>query len=355
MTWDVLSLLAAGFDAVEAFLTSPWDATKVLQSIAAIVGILSGSFGIWQALRFAEKRLANRLQEYLKRDEQRLRDARTTLLGAVTRGVPKKPNIKPVFLSDALTKAMKQLKWGPIGPAQESLMAALKLASEKEEAAGKLAEQHRRQKAAAHLLLGAIADSKKDHLAALQHFKAALDIDPDDVEALEYAGLQSLFIPDPTSALNYFTQIVAIAAQRGDLLLNARAKVLQARAHHAFAQPNYNTANQILLGVVQSLPPAMSTIERARICEFHGDVRREANYNVVASGSYVASLSLYSQAEHQSSTVDEARIAIPRVTKHIAALNQGQQPETAVAIPQLAPPQSVPPVLPPPTKPPRPS
>lgn len=352
MTWDIVSLLMAGLDAVEAFVTSPWDATKVLQSIAAIVGILSGSFGIWQALRFAEKRLAERLQEYLERDEQRLREARTTLLGAVTKGVPRRPNIKPVFLSDALSKAMRQLKWGRIGPAQDSLVAALKLAGEKEEAAGRLAEQHRKQKAAAHLLLGAIADSKKDHLSSLQHFKAALEINPDDVEALEYAGLQSLFIPDPTSALGYFTKIVAIGAQGGDLLLSARAKVLQARAHHALAQPNYTTANQILLGVVQSLPPAMQTIERARIHEFHGDTRREARF-ANALDSYVDALAHYAQALHSPATASEAAAGKERTTKWIAALNQGPQAQAAVAIPQLAPPSTVPPVLPPPTKPPR--
>ena len=54
------------------------------------------------------------------------------------------------------------------------------------------AEIHARQKAMAHLLLGAIADSRRQHAKALPQFEAALALDGNDSDALEYAGLQLL-------------------------------------------------------------------------------------------------------------------------------------------------------------------
>jgi tetratricopeptide (TPR) repeat protein len=327
MSWDwVFTLLQAAADTVDAYLESEWDATKVLQSLAACVTISGGVFGIWQAYRFAEGRLARRLLDYLKHEDERLKDARTALLGAVTRGVPQRPAVKPVFSNGQLSLALKQLKWGRTSKAEASLAAALKLAEEKLVTADKYAGAHRRQKAAAYLLLGAIADSKKDHLSALQHFKSVLEIEPDDVEALEYAGLQCLFIPDANSALVYFNGLLNIATDRNDELLAARAKVLKARANCAFAQPNRKEANRLLKEVVTAFPQAMGTIERARLHEFHGDIRREAGNDGVASQSYVDALALYSQAKRQPKAKIEASEGYSRVSERIAELNQSAAP-----------------------------
>ena len=173
--WEVLlPALSALADTVEAYLLTGWDLSKVLQSIAACVTISVGGFGIYQGWRFAEKRLGDRLSEYLKREEARLADARTRLIGALRKSERTRHVVEPLFSNAALSRALKQLKWGRIKPAEEGLQAALRLIDEKVSIAEERAVCHRRQKAAAHLLLGAIADSKNDHVAAFGQFQKHL-------------------------------------------------------------------------------------------------------------------------------------------------------------------------------------
>jgi tetratricopeptide (TPR) repeat protein len=341
----LFTLLQAAAETIDAFLDSEWDAAKVLQSLAACVTIAGGGYGIWQAYRFAERRLADRLLEYLRHEDERLKSARTALLSAVTRGVPKRPTVKPVFSNGQLSLALKQLKWGRTAKAEASLEAALKLTEEKLLTADKFAGIHRHQKAAAHLLLGAIADSKKEHLAALQHFKAALELNPEDVEAIEYAGLQCLYIPDGNTALSYFNDLEQIATARSDDLLYARAKVLQARAYIAFAPAKWRDASGLLNRVVGNFPADMPTIERARIHELHGDIRRENGYGPVASQSYVAALALYEQARRHNGAASEATNGYDRVRDWLAKLNQSGAPQAGALSSAQGVPVPTPPII----------
>ncbi len=253
--------------------------------------------------------------------------------------------MKPVFSNGQLSLALKQLKWGRTAKAEASLEAALKLTEEKLLTADKFAGIHRRQKAAAHLLLGAIADSKKDHLEALRQFKAALELNPEDVEAMEYAGLQCLYIPDGNTALSYFNDIEKIGAARSDDLLLARAKVLQARAYIAFAPAKWKDASGLLNKVVGNFPADMPTIERARIHELHGDIRRENGYGPVASQSYLAALSLYEQARRHNGATSEAASGYDRVRDWLAKLNQSASPEAGAPSSSHGVPVATPPII----------
>lgn len=226
--------------------------------------------------------------------------------------------------------------------------AALKLIDEKVQTAEGRAAIHRRQQAAAHLLLGAIADSKKEHLKALDHFKEALTINPDDLEALEYAGQQLLIVPDASLAVDYFSRLADKATLKQDFLLVARGKIYKAKALYALPRPNLNDANSVLKQVVASFPQAMGQFERAEVHELHGDIRRDASFDN-ANSSYVEALTHYSRVkQYEPKKSADAKIGIDRVTAKIAALNQKDAAKLPPSIALSAPPTGVPPAIPPP-------
>lgn len=350
MDGDILwTVIRSIVDAVEAYFSTEWDLAKVLQSLAACVTIGGGAFGIWQALRFADKRLADRIDGYLKREEDRLKQARTTLLGAIRKTTPGRPKFEPVFSSEALSKALKDLNWGRTKRAEDGLLAALKLIEEKVDTAEERAATHRRQQAAAHLLLGAIADTRKEHLKALDHFKQALDLNPDDVEALEYAGQQLLLLPDPRSAFEYFSKLHDKATLMQDQLLAARSKISKAKSLYVLPKPNLTDANSLLKQVVGSFPQAMGHFERAMAHELHADIRRDASYDN-ANDSYVEALTCYSRAKDFEKGKSAFAVAgIERVTRKIAALNAEEPTAEVRASGLIAQPTGVPPAIPPPT------
>jgi hypothetical protein len=156
-----------------------------------------------------------------------------------------------------------------------------------------------------------------------------LELNEDDVEALEYAGQQLLRIPDPGLALDYFARLGQQATLRQDVLLAARSKVLQARANYAFPLPNLAAANTILIQVVGGFPTGMPMLERAMIYELHGDIRRDSGF-AVAHNSYMAALMHYSNVkELKTGNVEEAAQGASRVSLKIAQLNddEGATPE----------------------------
>ena len=161
-----------------------------------------------------------------------------------------------------------------------------------------------------------------------------MEIDPEDTDALDYAGKQDLKLANPQGALQYFGRLQQAAAAKGDDLLVARSKRFQAEARLSFPMPQYGQANQLLLQIVAAFPTAMTTIERANIHELHGRVRKNAGNPGVAMTSFQNALVAYSQLHAQQPNDQEAKDGIARVTREIAALNDDN---TSAQIPaQLA-------------------
>lgn len=312
---SLFQILQGWIDAAEVFLTSDWDTTKFLQAVAACVTIGAGAFGIFQGLRYAESRLSKRILVYLKAEEHRLKYNRSLLIAAIKKPTPGRPKIEPLFSNHLLTKALRQMRWGRKNGAEISLKAALALADEKIGIASTHVDTHKQQKLAAHLLLGAIADSKKDHLSALGHFQDALDIDPSDVEAIQFAGQQLLCVPDARQALTYFERLDKIARKQADGTLGFRARILQARAYYALPQPNLRAANELLRAETVKFPVEVDSLERAEVHELHGDVRRDRG-QINARDSYQASLLTYAR-HSEACGGKEAADGVLRVTKKI--------------------------------------
>src|SRR5271166_1764949 len=186
MVDNLWSLTGELLDKTEVFVLSDWNTTKTLQATAALLSIATGSYGLYKAYLYAEKRLAHRLFEFLQREEQRLADARHKLMLAHARPSIHKERIQTVFANRPLNSALHQMRWGKNERAERSLEDALKLINEQVDAAQQWQLAQKNQKAAAHLLLGAIYDARGDHDKALAQFQSALDLNSEDLEALEY-------------------------------------------------------------------------------------------------------------------------------------------------------------------------
>ena len=153
-------------------------------------------------------------------------------------------------------------------------------------------------------------------------------IEPEDEDALQYAGQQLLCVPDARQAYQYFVQLQNVADRKRDDLLSSRSKVLQAQALYALPTPNLTSANVLLLDVTSRFPAQLNLLDRAKIHELHGDIRRDSDFQN-AHDSYIDALTHYARENELSSSVDAAA-GVARVTKKITDLNEldSQVPST---------------------------
>ena len=174
--------------------------------IAPIVTIASGSYAIVKAYKYAESRLQYRLQDFLDREESRLKGAREQLRLAIERPGTQRPFRSPIFLAPALRRTVREFGWGsyflpPQLPyADFQVSASVDQVQKQIKLSGDRHTHLNKQLAAAHLLKGAMLaaeatkleqsgkESRAPLTAALNQFTAALAVYPKDVEALEYAS-----------------------------------------------------------------------------------------------------------------------------------------------------------------------
>jgi tetratricopeptide (TPR) repeat protein len=325
---NLWSLASELLEKTEIFILSDWNTTKTLQAMAALLSLATGSYGIYKAFRFAESRLANRLAEFLQREEERLADARHKLLSALSKPAVHRPHIHPVFANKFLNNALSQMRWGKKDRAESSLVDALQLIDEQVETAQQWQAAQKRQKAAAHLLLGALADSKGNYEKALAHFQSALDLNSEDLDAREYAGLQMLRTANAQQALEYFKELEAKARTIQNEPLIARSLKLQAEAYCELPTPRYANANQLLLQVVNGFLNTVSPFERALIHNQHGDVRRKLGFQNAALTSYQAAKNVLAVLKEQRMPdAKDARVAFETVSAKIVELNRNLQGE----------------------------
>jgi tetratricopeptide (TPR) repeat protein len=241
--WGIVLLPDIGMDLprVWADFTSKVEAArKVLDPIIWIVGsvlaIVPGSYVIYKWWYYRESRLPDRLADFLKEDEERLHDARNTLLSNFDKPSLSKPFDAPIFLEPAMKSAMTRLRWSQwwswnaLPSADSSLEAAL---AEIDAQMNFWEQQHahyKRQEAAAHLLRGAIAAGgmgTDDQRRALDHFLKALAIDDTDIEALEYAAHQRRVLGDIDDAVADYDRLASLTNKPGADYARVRVKALR--------------------------------------------------------------------------------------------------------------------------------
>jgi len=303
-------------------------ALQVVQGVAAILGIIFSTLGIYKAWRYAEKRLGKRLDEYLNAEEEKLVAARR-LLQATRRQIavnpagqialPSKRELKPI---------LKPLGARYLEPPKQVLKDALALASERQALARKRSEFHFHQQALVHLLLGASASSEEDHENALKHFRAALSIDKHDTDAIEYLGFQLLKAGDGEQALEQFERLRAIAESRNDPLLVSRAHRNCGLAHLKCSPPSNFKANAALKRAIHCFPHSGSVFELAHIYELRAQVNMQQQRTLPLAGRCLErALTNYSALEYEGNgDASAARAGIKRIVEAQAVLRRASEP-----------------------------
>jgi tetratricopeptide (TPR) repeat protein len=327
---DVLHLVFETWAALIAKFMPGVEASKVL---SVIVPLAPAAYGIMIKWRNSGYRLLDRLEDFLKHEDKKLTDSRAAIAAIVAVPSPVRSLDQPAFSARPLGRALKKMDWGYGQAALNDLDGASRISADQARLSQKQSEQHKERQALAHLLLGTRAASRQisdahDRMAArseaLGHFEKALEINPKDVDALEYSGMMLLELANPSGALARFRELTNLRQAEGGLNL-ARAYRLQATAYENLPQPMYSNANQALLNALINLPDTPA-IQRALTHEHHGYVRiKMGNANNAANSSLQSALTIY----HSLRATAEGKAGLDRVNSGIAALNR--QPSGDVA------------------------
>ena len=330
MTWDsVWAVAVSGVSAAWVFLSTGWDAAKVITAIAGIVTITSTGIGIYLKYRTTGRQLVKRILEFIHSQEQRLAGTRSTLNSMALLPSPARETAAPVFPVRDLEPTLKRLKWGNIKRAQGAIDTAANRAGDQAAVATKRAEQQKKEEALAHLMLGAIEASRQSgdsgelsqaRTRALGEFNKALAIDAKDPDALQYAGLMLLQMGNAAGALERFNTLIELIKDGTDRLRIARAYRLQASAFEHHPIPTWGNANSALIKALENYPQDAPQLELAEAHEQHGDVRTKLGSSGsagVANQSYQNALILY----HAIRSGPAGAQGATRVTDKIALLN----------------------------------
>lgn len=135
---------------------------------------------------------------------------------------------------------------------------------------------------------------------------------------MEYAGLELLHLSNPDGAIGYFEELAAIARNRGDNLLVARALRQLALAHEQLG--HLKPANDTLVWAVDALPANSNPLEVGLTHEQHGRVRRKQR-NRRANQSLQQALVIYSGLNRTK----EGREGVERINRAIDELNKEER------------------------------
>jgi tetratricopeptide (TPR) repeat protein len=272
-------------------------AIKLIQAFAALLGATVSVLGFYKAWKFAERRLGRRLDEFLEHEEQRLNGTREIVRAIRQEGSVATSTSPKLFSNSELQLALRLIGKRRMSAAKASLNDTLTQSLQRAELATRKCALHERQRAVAHLLLGALADADSDHQAALIHFQSALEIDGEDLEALEYLGFQYLRLGNAPQALSTFQELEKFAEAKGDALLKAKAAYFCGMAIEAAPNPQLQNANQAYARAIANFPQNGPQLELARIHESRGLVAMRLGFHVLANTQLMHALARYAEYE----------------------------------------------------------
>ena len=311
------------------WITSPESqipVLRLLQGIGGVLGALISALGLYKAWRYAESRLSERLMEFIEREEQTLAKSRQVLTVFRDKRSAIKPSQAPLFTDFELSKALKLVRRKRFGRVETLLTKSVEQAQERAILARDKAALHDNQRAMAYLLLGAMADKRGEHDAALSHFHAALQINPTDPEALEYTSVQQLKIGDATQALATSMMLVRVAEACGNRVLAAHAYRNCGLAHEKLPVPSFSNANNAYLAALSSFPPDHRPYEVAFVHELRGKANMQIQRrSTQAYNSLMSALGLYTQAGTNDLEAAEGVERVQAALKELAAIRNANQ------------------------------
>jgi tetratricopeptide (TPR) repeat protein len=311
---SIVAAWTAAVGTIVAFTFADW--------IKIALAIVGGVYGIYQAYLHAERRIHRLLDRYFSREQQKLSGARSSILRAIERAHKTHPVVEPIFSNRELRLAVRSLRLGRHDKASTHLKKIGSLAEARRANIEKYRRLHTAQTATSHLFLGAIAASKSDHGGALKHFQDALQVDPNDLEAMEYAGQQYLKLGHPEAALQHFLRMRDQAQQTQDPRQEMRALRHCGLAYQSFALPQWAESRRVLLQAEKLVPKVLDPLDAAFTLEWLGRVRKQLKGYRRAKDSFADALVRYS-----ASTEAEAAEGAARVRKEIGEINALQTTE----------------------------
>jgi len=188
---------------------------------------ITAAFGVYTGLYYARRNLPQRLREYLARTDERLLRDRAPLLAAIFESRPGVNVEKSVFYVRPLNRALRELGFSRLPSADEALQEALRELDEQIATSNAQTRSMEEQKVAAHILRGSIASARAEGNAKLgkspdadrdtaeQEFAWALEVRPNDLDALELRGRQRDLRGNESGALADFEGLANAADKAG--------------------------------------------------------------------------------------------------------------------------------------------
>jgi hypothetical protein len=211
-------------------------ASRVLGALGTAA---TAAFGVYTGLYYARHNLPCRLRELLQKTDARLLQDRGPLLAAIADQRHGADADKSVFYVGSLNRALEEMGFARYARADKSLETAHEEMEERIATSKSHLISMEEQKVAAHIFRGSIASARaetssspdEDRALAEQEFANALQIRPNDFDALELRGRQRHLLNNEMGALADFEQLVAVAIEAGKPIQIARGFRGQARVY----------------------------------------------------------------------------------------------------------------------------
>jgi hypothetical protein len=305
--------------------------------LAPLITLITGSYAFYKWYAYSESQLQFRLNSFLKREDERLTGARSILRSTVERPGASKSFQSPVFLTPALERAVVELGWGSyfmppqFGYAEYQIDKSI-LQLEQQLDTWKTRQAYFiEQLSTAHLLKGAMLAShaakakqagqndRAQLTAASNHFDAALQLNKDDLDALEYASHMRVQLGQFQEAQSKLDALLAATSNQVKSLPRARGLRYQAHIYANDLQPQRKRARKLLKEPLVVLPNLHGEewIEEAEIHESLGRAQMALN----APNKGAAELEIAKAIFEQINTV-EARQGAARVQEFLTQLRK---------------------------------
>ena len=175
-----------------------------LAILGSVVGIGGSIFGIWRAWRYSKSQIVQRLLDYLRDEEAKIKEARNRIIRHLRRGEPLGVEPDHEFYHDVKT-ALVELSNGAAKEAEKRLdrfRGTCRLVMSNSDK--KYLSNANLQLATLHLVRGKSANERSETTAARTAWETALQCYSQDAEAARYLGELALAEGNLERAIDHF-------------------------------------------------------------------------------------------------------------------------------------------------------
>jgi tetratricopeptide (TPR) repeat protein len=170
------------------FLTSGWDAAKLIGAIAGMITIFGGGYGLYWRISTAAGRRLKMLHSYIEAREREITAKRAAVLQSIRLSEHFQLDQEPLDVSGEIDEVIELLDEDRLKQATEALIDLEERLEKKEKLVRDYANELVTHRASVNVFIAALADRRKRSDQGLEHVGAALAIDRKDKDALKYQG-----------------------------------------------------------------------------------------------------------------------------------------------------------------------